>query len=79
MLRVANTPGVLVHCELGRNRTGYMVAAYRIIMENQTALDAFDEMCKLGGNPKDANRTTAIDFLKRFEQHREEWLNRIAR
>jgi protein tyrosine phosphatase (PTP) superfamily phosphohydrolase (DUF442 family) len=39
----ANQP-VFVHCKEGKDRTGYMVAAYRIIVQDWTADDAIHEM-----------------------------------
>ena len=35
---------VYVHCAEGRDRTGYTIAAYRMVVENWTANDAIHEM-----------------------------------
>ncbi len=35
---------VYVHCAEGRDRTGYTIAAYRMVVENWTASDAIHEM-----------------------------------
>ena len=46
-LKVVENPDnrpVFVHCKLGRDRVGYMVAAYRIIVQNWTVDDAIHEM-----------------------------------
>jgi protein tyrosine/serine phosphatase len=46
-LKVVESPDnwpVFVHCEFGRDRSGYMVAAYRIIVQDWTADDAIHEM-----------------------------------
>jgi len=46
-LKIVENPDnwpVFVHCELGRDRAGYMVAAYRIIVQDWTADDAIHEM-----------------------------------
>ena len=46
-LRIATTPAlqpVLVHCRHGSDRTGTMVAVYRIVVEGWTKADASDEM-----------------------------------
>jgi hypothetical protein len=46
-LKVVENPDnwpVFVHCEYGRDRSGYMVAAYRIIVQDWTADDAIHEM-----------------------------------
>jgi protein tyrosine/serine phosphatase len=46
-LRIATTPAlqpVLVHCRHGSDRTGTMVAVYRIVVEGWTRAEAADEM-----------------------------------
>lgn len=46
-LRIATTPAlqpVLVHCRHGSDRTGTMVAVYRIVVEGWTKAEARDEM-----------------------------------
>jgi protein tyrosine/serine phosphatase len=50
-LRIATTPGlqpVLVHCQHGSDRTGTMVAIYRIAYEGWTKAQATDEMINGG-------------------------------
>ena len=50
-LRIATTPAlqpVLVHCEHGSDRTGTMVAIYRIAFEGWTKAQATDEMVNGG-------------------------------
>ena len=39
---------VLIHCEYGRNRTGYAVAYYRIAVDHWTYEAAVDEARRLG-------------------------------
>lgn len=39
---------VLVHCEGGRHRTGYMVAAYRVFVQGWTPAQAYKEAKKYG-------------------------------
>ena len=44
---IVKDPGsapLFVHCAEGRDRTGYSIAAYRIVFENWTADDAIHEM-----------------------------------
>ena len=46
-LRIATDPArqpVLVHCRRGADRTGAMVAIYRVVVEGWTRADAIDEM-----------------------------------
>ncbi len=46
-LRIATTPAlqpVLVHCRHGSDRTGTMVAVYRIVVDGWTKAQATDEM-----------------------------------
>jgi protein tyrosine/serine phosphatase len=50
-LRIATTPAlqpVLVHCRHGSDRTGTMVAVYRIVVEGWTKAQATDEMINGG-------------------------------
>ena len=50
-LRIATTPAlqpVLVHCRHGSDRTGTMVAVYRIVVEGWTKAQATDEMVNGG-------------------------------
>lgn len=35
---------IFVHCQQGRDRTGYSVATYRMVMQNWSAADAIKEM-----------------------------------
>ena len=50
-LRIATTPAlqpVLVHCQHGSDRTGTMIAIYRIACEGWTKAEAVDEMLRGG-------------------------------
>ena len=47
MLREAEKP-VLIHCWHGSDRTGFVVAGYRIVFQNWTREEAIEEM-RLGG------------------------------
>ncbi|MDZ4833519.1 MAG: tyrosine-protein phosphatase [Candidatus Melainabacteria bacterium] len=48
---VADNSPVYVHCLHGRDRTGTMIGAYRIMMENWTFDSAFKEMMACGFRP----------------------------
>lgn len=50
VLRETPAPIVFVHCEFGRDRTGVVVAAYRIAFQNWTADQALTEMLAFGFN-----------------------------
>jgi tyrosine-protein phosphatase SIW14 len=53
ILRVINDPKnqpVYVHCEHGKDRTGLVVALYRVYFQNWLKAKAHDEMLKLGHN-----------------------------
>jgi protein tyrosine/serine phosphatase len=39
---------VLVHCRRGADRTGVMLAIYRVVVEGWTKADAIDEMTRGG-------------------------------
>ena len=41
---------IFVHCRLGDDRTGMMIAAYRMAVDNWTAEEAFAEMMQYGMN-----------------------------
>ena len=67
-LRIATTPAmqpVLVHCQHGSDRTGTMVAIYRIAYEGWTKKQATDEMIKggFGFHPMWQNLLRYIDKL----------------
>jgi hypothetical protein len=50
-LRIATDPTlqpVLVHCRRGADRTGFMVAIYRVVVEDWTKADAIEEMTRGG-------------------------------
>lgn len=43
---------VLVHCFHGRDRTGLVIAAYRMMMEGWSYEEAYAEMLRYGHNPR---------------------------
>ena len=59
---VENGP-VYVHCQFGRDRTGTMIGAYRIMMENWTFDNAFKEMMACGYRPGLTQMTRGLHDL----------------
>ena len=67
---------VFVHCAAGEDRTGYSVAAYRMVLERWTANDAIHEMFDFGYNPIWSGNPA---FLQRLDVERVRALLRHAR
>lgn len=59
----ADNGPVYVHCLHGRDRTGTMIGAYRIMFENWTFDNAFKEMMVCGFRPGLANLTRGLHDL----------------
>lgn len=68
-----NGKAVLVHCQSGAQRTGGVIAAYRILVEGQPPAEAFAEMRKYGHDPK--HNPNLIPFI---EKHLPEWKQQLA-
>lgn len=60
----ANNHPVHVHCFHGRERTGMMIAIYRMVIDNYSFLDALNEMKKY--NFKPFHHPTLVVFLAFF-------------
>jgi len=58
---------IFVHCRLGDDRTGMMVAAYRMAVENWTAQDAMAEMLQFGMNRQIC--FPLIRYERKFPEH----------
>jgi tyrosine-protein phosphatase SIW14 len=67
---------VFVHCEKGKDRTGYSIAAYRIVEEGWDADTAIQEMFDFHYNPIFFRNPA---FLRRLAQRRDEIRERVAR
>jgi len=61
----ANQP-VLLHCRHGADRTGTVIAAYRMIVEDWSAEDAIEEM-REGGYNYHAVWTNMIRYLRKLD------------
>lgn len=72
----ANRDGkaVLVHCQSGAQRTGGVIATYRILVEGKSPDEAFAEMKEYGHDPK--HNPLLIPFI---QQHLPEWKAQLAR
>jgi protein tyrosine phosphatase (PTP) superfamily phosphohydrolase (DUF442 family) len=58
---------VLVHCQSGAQRTGGIIATYRILVEGQSPEQAFAEMRQYGHDPK--HNPALIPFIKQHLPH----------
>jgi len=72
----ANQEGkaVLVHCQSGAQRTGGIIATYRILVEGKTPDEAFAEMKQYGHEPR--HNPLLIPFIL---QHLPEWKMQFER
>ncbi len=63
---------IFVHCQQGRDRTGYSVATYRMVMQNWSAADAIKEMYAFRfnriwvGNPRFLKHLDVEDMKKQL-------------
>src|SRR6202158_406064 len=66
---IQKNPGkkIFVHCRVGDDRTGMMIAAYRMAEEGWTAKQAMDEMTKYGFSF--AHRRVICLRLSEYEEH----------
>jgi protein tyrosine/serine phosphatase len=73
LLRENPNKKVFVHCRYGDDRTGMMVAAYRMAVEKWTADDAWKEMQQFGFNHTLCSRLAsyAKSFPERLKQNGE--------
>jgi len=58
---------IFVHCRYGDDRTGMMIAAYRMAVESWTAQEAWAEMQQFGMNRKIC--FPLVSYEKRFPEH----------
>ena len=73
-----NKGATLVHCAQGRTRTGFMVAAFRVILDSWSPQRAYDELIQRGFHPAGAKEINdSIAFLERLDRQRTEWLEQI--
>ena len=67
---------VLVHCEDGKDRTGYAIATYRIVEQGWDAESAIQEMFDFHYNPLYFGNPA---FLRRMSERRADIAARVAR
>jgi protein tyrosine phosphatase (PTP) superfamily phosphohydrolase (DUF442 family) len=73
---------VYVHCRSGKNRTGVMIAAYRIIIEGVSVEEAIEEMRRYHGKWFKADTKYIRALSKRREEIRQkvmEWIPKLKR
>ena len=66
---------VYVHCAAGKDRTGYAIAAYRIVVQGWDADSAIEEMFDFRYNPVWFGNPA---FLRHLAEHRAEIAARVA-
>jgi protein tyrosine/serine phosphatase len=64
---------VLIHCHSGAQRTGGVVAMYRMLVEGKPPKEAYVEMTRYGFNP--TRNTALLPFLN---EHLDEWAQTLA-
>jgi protein tyrosine/serine phosphatase len=71
----ANRQGkaVLVHCQSGAQRTGGVIATYRMLVEGKSEAEAFAEAERYGHDPR--RNPNLIPFV---EEHLEQWRAELA-
>ncbi|MDC4224832.1 MAG: dual specificity protein phosphatase family protein [Candidatus Manganitrophus sp.] len=75
ILKDPDSTPVFVHCAAGKDRTGYAMAAYRMVFENWTAEDAIHEMFDFRFNTVWFRNP---GFLKKMDVARVRTLMRLA-
>jgi protein tyrosine/serine phosphatase len=68
-----NGKAVLVHCQSGAQRTGGVIAAYRILVEGKDPEQAFAEMRRYGHDPR--HNPALVPFIR---QHLSQWKEQLA-
>jgi len=75
-LRDANQRGeaVLIHCSSGAQRSGGVVATYRLLIEGRPAPEIYAEMCRYGFDP---HRNPAL--LPFLNEHMPQWAQELLK
>jgi len=73
VVRASKGP-VLLHCEHGRNRTGYMIATYRVVAQNWSPDKAWDEICEYSSEPQGQKKDNLMGILSTLQRDRAAWL-----
>ncbi|HAU36644.1 MAG TPA: hypothetical protein DCX07_02870 [Phycisphaerales bacterium] len=70
---------VLLHCEHGRHRTGFLSAVYRVLFDGWTVDRAMsEELDAYDAAPEPGKREQAREILQRIHAERSAWLRRTA-
>jgi len=76
---VRTAPGpVLVHCQYGRDRTGQMCAAYRVLVQEWSVDDALEEIASFRANLESEKGRRTRELLEFIAARRKQWLARSA-
>ncbi len=70
---VQNSPPVLIHCQHGRKRTGILVGAYRVVVDDWSVEEAMVEMEKYQANLREME-PQARKLLTELKADRQKWL-----
>lgn len=70
---VQESPPALVHCQFGRKRTGVIVGAYRVIVDDWSVDEAMVEMEKYQANLRDLTPKVRA-LLAELKANRQKWL-----
>ena len=78
MVAVRSSPGpVLVHCEHGRDRTGFMLAAYRVLMQDWPVEEAIqDQLVRFKALLPPDKLAEIRSMLTEIKTNRQAWLDR---
>jgi tyrosine-protein phosphatase SIW14 len=67
LCRDPNTHPILLHCQAGKDRTGYLAAIYRMEFDGWPAERAIQEMQQYRFNPDPARHGNELEGLRRYK------------
>jgi protein tyrosine/serine phosphatase len=63
----------VVHCAHGRNRTGFMAAAWRVVMQDWPVERALEELESFNAEQKGEKRQRLEEMLRTLHENRHQW------